>query len=366
LRVWLWMRRPGLHPEGPVDPSIEHLWRGPGGARTGSCRLPDVHGPGQAPRLHAAPARRPANPGPGGQPAHPRRGEHPAAVESSRASGAASVSRAGVHLGLTGGRRADACPAVGRNTARRRSKSLPGSGRELLAAADYSAPVRGAFAPRGGASPNRRDAQARSRAKGEGPSMQKESLRSPLAHLDAPLRDTRRAAGVASRHQLAVIPSAKIWWLLQAPPRPGAARLVGLRGTLWEPVLGTPKPMSRVTSDAVIDGRRLRDAVGVERVRLAEVVQPPALEGFVRRERAAVPGPRSEGDKLSVGGRTLAVLLPGDADLVPLLAETVVVLPAVFTSGCSQHAPAVDGARLPSRAGVVEPRCGFNVRVSRR
>ena len=63
--------------------------------------------------------------------------------------------------------------------------------------------------------------------------MQKESLRSPLAHLDAPLRDTRRAAGVASRHQLAVIPSAQIWWLLEAPPRPGAARLDNLRAPPW-------------------------------------------------------------------------------------------------------------------------------------
>jgi hypothetical protein len=48
--------------------------------------------------------------------------------------------------------------------------------------------------------------------------MQKESLRSPLAHLDAPLRDTRRAAGVASRHQLGEHSAAQIWGF------PGTAR----------------------------------------------------------------------------------------------------------------------------------------------
>ena len=58
--------------------------------------------------------------------------------------------------------------------------------------------------------------------------MQKESLRSPLAHLDAPLRDTRRAAGVVSRHQLGDTPPAKTSGLPRRRPS-GAARLVGLR-----------------------------------------------------------------------------------------------------------------------------------------
>jgi len=74
----------------------------------------------------------------------------------------------------------------------------------------------------GGASPNLGLARARSGAAAQVVGMQKDSLRSPLAHGGAPLRDTRRSAGVASPYQFSGISGAVLRSMAAPRVRRGA------------------------------------------------------------------------------------------------------------------------------------------------